>query len=61
MKPLKKIKRAETKKRVNLRLEPSLVAALRAEAARKGVAYQKLIRDQLWLCVHKSAKLTGGE
>lgn len=39
MEQVKRIKRQETKKRVNLRLEPSLVAALRAEAARQGVSH----------------------
>ncbi|KUK41536.1 MAG: hypothetical protein XD69_0405 [Clostridia bacterium 62_21] len=44
---MRRIKR-ERKKRVNLRLEPSLVAALRRVATREGVEYQAMIREWLW-------------
>lgn len=46
--------RRETKKRVNLRMEPSLVAALRRVAAREGKGYQALIREWLWEKVKKA-------
>jgi len=38
----------ENKKRVNLRLEPSLVNALRQTASIEGVQYQTMIREWLW-------------
>jgi predicted DNA binding CopG/RHH family protein len=44
----------EVKKRVNLRLEPSLVAALRRVADKEGVAYQTMIRQWLWEKVKKA-------
>ncbi|WP_353928793.1 CopG family antitoxin [Desulfofundulus kuznetsovii] len=48
----------ENKKRVNLRLEPSLITALRRVADREGVAYQKMIRQWLWEKVKKKAEGT---
>jgi len=38
----------ENKKRVNLRLEPRLIAALRRVADQKGAGYQTLAREWLW-------------
>lgn len=44
----------ENKKRVNLRLEPSLITALRRVADREGMAYQTMIRQWLWEKVKKA-------
>lgn len=52
---LKRIKKKEVKKRVTLRLEPSLVNALHALAEKKGMKYQAMVRE--WL---KKAVRSGG-
>lgn len=47
----------ETKKRINLRLEPSLVVALRRMANKDGLKYQAMIREWLWEKVKKAERV----
>lgn len=50
----KALRKGEPKKRVNLRLEPVLVEALRRKAAQEGKGYQTLIRECLWRAVTRA-------
>jgi predicted DNA binding CopG/RHH family protein len=45
---IKSLKRQEVKKRVNLRLEPSLISALRQKDKSTQMEYQTMIRIVLW-------------
>ncbi|MGI6405479.1 MAG: CopG family antitoxin [Syntrophaceticus sp.] len=51
---VRRLKR-ENKKRVNLRLEPSLIELLREIAEEEGVGYQTMIRSWLWEKVNKAS------
>ncbi|WP_114679205.1 CopG family antitoxin [Desulfofundulus thermocisternus] len=43
----------ENKKLVTVRLEPSLVAALKKLAHKKGMKYQAVMREILWKAVNE--------